>query len=281
MGVPRDSRNLFIHGHIVMDIEDLLIDDDSTSEDEPKVVQKKKKMPSKNRLRNRNIHHFDPGHDRRNKGSKQARRCENLQHLLNLAEKEDIELDFDVFEPSMSVFAELFSEKEKMEAWNNFVNCSEEEQTKMLDRMSCKTNPKNSGMQCDDKNDMSDQVDDSWEKVEDLRAKHPAFSAERCFQRLDKNIRVVLRRRHLPLGMLAGLEEEVVNFFTKWPTYLYISQQSSSYERMILHGVCQYLDLKSQSYEDGKARQTVVENKRDFFFPPNTLLSEYLKQCRL
>ncbi|KAK3579860.1 hypothetical protein CHS0354_025764 [Potamilus streckersoni] len=276
MGVPRDSRNLFSHGHIVMDIEDLLEDDGSTSEDEPKIVQKKKKTSGKNRLRNKNFHHYDHGQEGRNKGSKQARRCENLQHLLNLAEKEDIELDFDVYEPSMSVFAELFSEKEKMEAWNNFVNCSEEEQTMMLDRMSSKANPSNSSTQ----SHMSDQVNDSWQEVEDLRAKHPAFSAKQCFQRLDKNIRVLLQRRHLPLGMLAGLEEEVVNFFTKWPTYLYICQQSSSYERMILHGVCQYLDLSSQSYDDGKARQTVVENKRDFFFPPSTLLSEYLKHSK-
>lgn len=39
-----------------------------------------------------------------------------MRHLLALAEKEDsIDLDFDIFEPSMSAFAELFNEKEKMQ----------------------------------------------------------------------------------------------------------------------------------------------------------------------
>ena len=36
-----------------------------------------------------------------------------------MVEKEELELDFDVFEPSVSVFAELFSEREKMKVSMN------------------------------------------------------------------------------------------------------------------------------------------------------------------
>lgn len=39
-----------------------------------------------------------------------------VKHLLTLAEREDtLDLDYNIFEPSMSVFAELFNEKEKMQ----------------------------------------------------------------------------------------------------------------------------------------------------------------------
>jgi len=47
--------------------------------------------------------------------------------------------------------------------------------------------------------------------------------------------------------MLAHFEEDVVSFFKEWPTSVYISKLGSSFERMLLHALCQYLDLKSRS----------------------------------
>jgi len=38
-----------------------------------------------------------------------------------MVEKGDAELDFDMFEPSMSVFAELFAEREKMQVGDQFI----------------------------------------------------------------------------------------------------------------------------------------------------------------
>lgn len=39
-----------------------------------------------------------------------------VRQLLHMVEKDDsVELDFDIFEPSMSAFTELFNEKEKMQ----------------------------------------------------------------------------------------------------------------------------------------------------------------------
>ena len=38
----------------------------------------------------------------------------SVRDLMSVVEKEDLELGFDVFEPSVSAFAELFSEREKM-----------------------------------------------------------------------------------------------------------------------------------------------------------------------
>ena len=48
-------------------------------------------------------------------------------------------------------------------------------------------------------------------------------------------------------GLLNLLEEELTSFFQEWPSSVYISQLSNSFERMILHAVCQYLRLSSRS----------------------------------
>ena len=41
---------------------------------------------------------------------------------MSMVEIDDIELDFDVFEPSVSAFAELFTEREKMKVSTYWVS---------------------------------------------------------------------------------------------------------------------------------------------------------------
>ncbi|KAK3095415.1 hypothetical protein FSP39_014400 [Pinctada imbricata] len=81
-----------------------------------------------------------------------------------MVEKEDgFELDFDICEPTVSAFAELFAEQEKMK------------------------------------------------------------------------------------GLLKCLEDEVTAFFREWPSSVYVSDLQTSFERMNLHALCQYMDLRSHS----------------------------------
>lgn len=48
-------------------------------------------------------------------------------------------------------------------------------------------------------------------------------------------------------GMLVKLEVDIVSFFKEWPQSVYVSNLSNSYERMMLHALCQYLELISKS----------------------------------
>lgn len=48
-------------------------------------------------------------------------------------------------------------------------------------------------------------------------------------------------------GVLESLERDLVSFFTDWPSSVYLSDQKNSFERMMLHALCQYLDLMSSS----------------------------------
>jgi len=46
---------------------------------------------------------------------------------------------------------------------------------------------------------------------------------------------------------------------------------------MLLHGVCQYLNLISKSFTQDGERYTQVENRQTDFIRPTILLSEYIQ----
>lgn len=257
-----------------------IIEPDLSSEDEPvpTPVRRRIQRPQQPRYVNPTLTEAITS---RRKGAKQARRCENLRDLISMVEKEDLDLDFDMFEPTVSAFAELFSEREKMKAWNDFINSTEEEQAEFLQTGT--RHIEENGNQVENDRENGNDLDDSWECVPrscvtDKRSAHPSFSAEECFQKLDKNIRTMLKRRQRPMGMLTWLENEIISFFKEWPTSVYISKLSSSYERMMVHALCQYLDLQSKSVDSNGVRQTQVENLKPSFTCPPVLLTEYLEQ---
>lgn len=47
--------------------------------------------------------------------------------------------------------------------------------------------------------------------------------------------------------LLSQLEKNVVEFFQAWPDSVYVQCLKGGFERMMMHGVCQYLDLQSKS----------------------------------
>jgi len=53
----------------------------------------------------------------------------------------------------------------------------------------------------------------------------------------------------------------------------------SSFERLLLHAICQYMDLISASADLEGKRQMKVSNRHLDFLPPGLLLSAYLEQC--
>ncbi|XP_071116891.1 R3H domain-containing protein 4-like [Haliotis cracherodii] len=270
MGVTRENRDLFIYEFVE---DDLVLleqqDEDNSSVDEPRLGRRN---ANRNRTRGKSGQILDnQGLNRRKTGAKQARRTENFRQLLTLAEKDELgELQLDnMFEPSTSAFEKLFSEREKMKIWNDFVNRSEEEQETILHPVGSQTGITTSTVE---------KLDDSWEEIPDKRAAHPAFTAEECYRKVDRKLKDLLKRRQLPMGMLENLEEEIVSFFKEWPSSVFVARLASSYERMLIHALCQFLDLRSQSYDENGERRTQVENKHNTFLPPSPLLSQYLQK---
>ncbi|GAB1598324.1 R3H domain-containing protein 4-like [Argonauta hians] len=283
MGINRDSNRDLYDSEIIEDdmvLLDAVIECPDEGAGKVKQPSRLTKIHSSKKLGSLYTS-IDDLYIRKKLGANKSRRCENLCYLLNLVDKDEwgnLE-NVDNVEPRMSVFAEILMDKEKWKVWNDFINQSEEEQQKVLEKSKSRNcrhrRSKSDFVVLKDKNDLNQ---DSWEIVPDMRAAHPAHTAEQCFQKLDRNIRATLKRRHFPQGLLLSIEEDLISFFKEWPTAVYISQLANSFERLLLHALCQYLGLKSKSFEQDGVKRIEVENCKDYFRPPNVLLSQYIQK---
>ncbi|KAK8726520.1 hypothetical protein OTU49_010288 [Cherax quadricarinatus] len=116
-------------------------------------------------------------------------------------------------------------------------------------------------------------------QVSDCRCVHPACNEEQRFGLLKPQMKSLLKKRHLPLGILSYLEEEVVALFTSDPSTVYITQELTSFERLLLHALCQYNFLSSKSATIASVRRTKVKNDRGCFHAPSVSLTQYIETC--
>ncbi|KAK5607826.1 hypothetical protein CRENBAI_010505 [Crenichthys baileyi] len=201
----------------------------------------------------------------RAKGKKSLRRQENTRFLANLLEKDECSKDdLEVCSnPAIpSIFTEACTNGNYIEPWNDFMNCSGEEQERLLSLL------EHEGAKRKNANQL----------LKDHRNVYPAFTAQECFHRIDRRLRATLRRKQIPMGTLEVIEENLLGFFSADPQSVYTTILSSSFERLLLHAICQYMDLVSASIDYNGSRQTEVVNKQEEFLPPGLLLSAYLEQ---
>ena len=80
-------------------------------------------------------------------------------------------------------------------------------------------------------------------------------------------------------GMLEGLENEIIEFFTANPHTKYISSELSSYERLLVHAASSYNQLCSRSFDENGKRILLVQNRKrnGTFSPVDPSLAQYLK----
>ncbi|KAF7237111.1 R3H domain-containing protein 4 [Varanus komodoensis] len=109
-------------------------------------------------------------------------------------------------------------------------------------------------------------------------AEHAVYTPQECFQRISRRLRTTLKQSRIPMGTLEGLEEELLAFFSANPHAVYTAMMDNSFERLLLHALCQYMDLASASSDYKGKRQMKVSNKNTIFLPPDLLLSAYLEQ---
>ena len=198
---------------------------------------------------------------RKAKGCTNSRKFENamfLSHLIETEEFSDLSIaDFMV--RSTSAFEKLFEDQSQMNIWSTFVNLKGEDQDRYLCELSqddsCETPASNQ----------------STGTNSDLQV------AAKRFQNVDKKIKSALKGRNISMSGLKFFEEEVLSIFKDMNETVLISLVPSSMDRLLIHGICQYMDLSSQS--DPK-HVVQVESMRNQFDPPVMLLSQYLKRIR-
>ncbi|XP_045058564.2 R3H domain-containing protein 4 isoform X2 [Desmodus rotundus] len=183
------------------------------------------------------------------KGRKSLQRLENTQYLLTLLETDGGTLgpeDGDLAPPAApGIFAEACNNETYVEVWNDFMNRSGEEQERVLQYLEDegKSKARRRGPN----------------RGEDRRREDPAYTPGECFQRISRRLRAVLKRSRIPMAV-------------------YTAMLDNSFERLLLHAVCQYMDLISASAILEGKRQMKVSNRHLDFLPPGLLLSAYLEQ---
>uniref|UniRef100_A0A8C6RU37 R3H domain containing 4 n=1 Tax=Nannospalax galili TaxID=1026970 RepID=A0A8C6RU37_NANGA len=203
------------------------------------------------------------------KGRKSLQRLQNTQYLLTLLETDGgpagLE-DGDLTPPAApGIFAEACSNATYLEVWNDFMNRSGEEQERVLRYL-------------EDQGPNKARRRGPGPGREDRRREDPAFTPQECFQRISRRLRSVLKRSRIPMETLECWEERLLGFFSASPQAVYTAMLDSSFERLLLHAVCQYMDLISASANLEGRRQMKVSNRHLDFLPPELLLSAYLEQ---
>jgi len=235
---------------------------------------------------------------KKSQGNRQARRHENMCFLLNLAR--DLDEDFaaavnihDLVETTVSAFAQLLLNKNKMKIWNEFIELPENQQERLIKLT--KKKDRSVKKRRESKSSSHDESLDSFVLIEKAFL-HPTTTndndstfnetqkdeATECFRRIDSNIRQTLkslfRRDHLPLDRIRCFENDLIPFFSEHADSIYLRKLDTGFDRMILHAVCQYLSLISKSLTRDGERYTQVENRRSNFRPPSIRLSDFLQK---
>jgi hypothetical protein len=162
------------------------------------------------------------------------------------------------------IFAEACNNATYVEVWNDFMNRSGEEQERVLRYL------ENEGQTKARRRGPG--------RGEDQRREDPAYTPRECFQRISRRLRAVLKRSRIPMETLESWEERLLRFFSVSPQAVYTAMLDNSFERLLLHAVCQYMDLISASADLEGRRQMKVSNRHLDFLPPGLLLSAYLEQ---
>ncbi|XP_040357866.1 R3H domain-containing protein 4 [Ixodes scapularis] len=264
MGVIRNFANLPDPFHQPQDVlEELLGQGDERDLEQPPAQPAQGQQQQRRQRRSRS----QPQHNDccielvglsargKRKSGKKGRRLENANYLQSLADDDEVgQLSiYDFVRDSVSAFSWLMADPQNRKIWDDLLDCTGE----------------------------PDEEPEASERLhpvahEDLTK----ATADACFQRLDTALRSLLCRQHVPLGTLCVLEERLAESFLKEPRSEQCYCLASSFDRLLLHALCQYMSLLARSYDSDGERWTRVRNLRPKFDLPAEALSTYLERRR-
>ncbi|XP_067027971.1 R3H domain-containing protein 4-like isoform X1 [Acropora muricata] len=218
------------------------------------------KLGSKKKRRHENIH--SQCAQSTVKDAKKKQWSENSGHVPNVY----FQVMFSLPIP-LSLF-KLPLECQSMEIWNDFLNLSEEEQQVVIRQKPVTRTP-------------VVQVNRGSTQTDDSSAERDAMAtAEKSFSRIDGHLKRTLTKKGISRGTLKHYEKELVSFFSDDPNAVMISNVPSSFNRLLVHGLCQFLGLTSTTVNHHGKRLMEIANKQKSFRVPSLLLSDFLEQFR-
>lgn len=195
---------------------------------------------------------------RKCQGKKKSRRYQDVNTLMTLVEEDEFgEVSITDLAPCHDTqFARLLNDSVSMARWNEFAESSEEAQQLYLKHSGAKGN---------------------------AQRKHGrnggALSAQDAYCNIESGLRCVLRKSRVPLQLLSFLEEKLTSFFLEHPLEIFISENLTSFERLLLHAISQYHQLFSRSFDakdNSEGRYVKVVNPHQDFRVPMLSLGDFL-----
>lgn len=104
--------------------------------------------------------------------------------------------------------------------------------------------------------DFVDIINDYCLREKCVRFDKRISNSENRFKKIDKHIRKIMQRQ-VAMEVLETYEDTLVSTFSASPDSVYISKLPTSFDRLLMHGICQYFDLNAKS--------TLFEFKNEIF----------------
>lgn len=102
-------------------------------------------------------------------------------------------------------------------------------------------------------------------------------SAESRFNGLSRTLRKSLSKLNVPYMAMEELERTVALFFSETPTSTIRVTEANPFIRVLLHAICCYHQLQSQSHTEKDERITVIGNTGKSYARPDILLCDFLQ----
>ena len=193
------------------------------------------------------------GLDLRRKGARHERRKQHFSELLQFVSDDLCEEHDSWREDSTSLFAELFRDERKMKLWEGFINLPEDDQEKVL-------------------TGVKENYDCSVESWFD--------PCQENYLSIDKKIRDFMQSNNLAYDLLEYYEDDITESLQDCNMSVLIMNIESSYHRLIIHGLCQYMHLKAVTTKISNISLVEIEINGVNWQPPEPKLTQLLKDLK-
>uniref|UniRef100_A0A1B6K0P0 R3H domain-containing protein n=1 Tax=Homalodisca liturata TaxID=320908 RepID=A0A1B6K0P0_9HEMI len=198
-------------------------------------------------------------------GRKRSRRLDNSAFLQSLGKQGEDDMYEDIIQQEPTVFERLLCDEKAMEIWESFTSQPEEEQHTFLTGQVTLEHAKQRATKerCGENS---------------LNKSKPSVG-KKCFKKICPHVQEFLNSENMPKTTLLNLEPRLIEFFESEPEGHYVSDPLNNDDRKVIHGLAQYLDLCSQSFNSQISydhRCTRVTNPKSTFVTPTVLLSQFL-----
>lgn len=229
-------------------------------------------------------HKYSKRNKKKISAKKHGLRHQNFCYMLNMVYGDSITDDEFEFEENdhlidkESPFSKLTLSETNLQIWLDFLSKSGQEQEDFLKENNVNEYKRNGKENTHSYfiNLSQNSINSNDSESEIINEEHWKIS-QHYFNRIDRNIREAMKKP-ISVDCIEKYENQVLNAFTRSQEHI-INNIVCSFERLIIHGLCQFFDAKSKTFENGDSKSMVLKCVKNFESKkPPISLSHFLKR---